>query len=118
MINNSDIENEDDHDNNDVDDNDNEYDNESDNKNKNDNDNDDDDRHTHTHCQVLAQLKLRISGGKCLLSYTLSYIRIQFIRILRLRFGTNFSENGEIFARYKRKVCQMKQQVKRSSLRI
>ena len=51
-------------------------------------------------------------------TYTLSYIRIPFIRILRLRFGTNFSENGEIFARYKRKVCQMKQQVKRNSLRI
>ena len=29
-----------------------------------------------------------------------------------------FSENGEIFAHYKRKVCQMKQQVKRSSLSI
>ena len=30
----------------------------------------------------------------------------------------NFSENGEIFAHYKRKVCQMKQQVERSSLSI
>ena len=29
-----------------------------------------------------------------------------------------FWENGEIFAHYKRKVCQMKQQVKRSSLNI
>ena len=31
---------------------------------------------------------------------------------------STFSENKEIFAHYKRKVCQMKQQVKRRSLRI
>ena len=51
--------------------------------------------------------------------YTLFwFIRIQFIRTLRVRFGTICLKKREIFAHYKRKVCQMKQQVKRSSLSI
>ena len=50
--------------------------------------------------------------------YTLFFIRIQFIRILGLRFGTKFFRKCGIICPYKRNVCQMKQQVKRSSLSI